>query len=81
MNEANTSDAVERMLRHRQRRRNGHRSLMIELCETEILAKDFWQAETRGDLSYNPDFQPFNTVGIKNFAEINTQGGGERLRI
>ena len=54
MNEVNTSSAAERMRRHRLRRRNGLRCLIIELRETEItrLIRDgFLAAEARDDSS------------------------------
>jgi hypothetical protein len=54
MNEANTSSAAERMRRHRQRRRNGLRCLIIELRETEItklIRQGFLAAEARDDSS------------------------------
>ena len=54
MNEVNTSSAAERMRRHRKRRRNGLRCLIIELRETEItrLIRDgFLAAEARDDSS------------------------------
>ena len=54
MNEANTSSAAERMRRHRKRRRNGLRCLIIELRETEItklIRQGFLAAETRNDSS------------------------------
>ena len=46
--------AAERMRRHRQRRRDGLRCLMIELRETEIdefLRKGLLKPETRNDTS------------------------------
>ena len=54
MNEANISSAAERMRRHRKRRRNGLRCLIIELRETEItkpIREGFLVAETRNDPS------------------------------
>jgi hypothetical protein len=56
MNEANTdpSGAAERMRRHRLRRRNGLRCLIIELRETEItklIRQGFLAAEARDDSS------------------------------
>jgi hypothetical protein len=48
------SFAAERMRRHRQRRRDGLRCLMIELRETEIdalICKGLLKAETRNDTS------------------------------
>jgi hypothetical protein len=56
MNEANTisSAAAERMRRHRKRRRNGLRCLIIELRETEItklIRRGFLAEETRNDSS------------------------------
>jgi hypothetical protein len=47
-----TSLAAERMRRHRQRRRDGLRCLVIELRETEIdalISKGLLKAETRND--------------------------------
>ena len=46
------SGAAERMRRHRQRRRDGFRCLMVELRETEIdalIALKLLTAETRND--------------------------------
>jgi hypothetical protein len=54
MNEANTSSVAERMRRHRQRRPNGLRCLLIELRETEItklIHEGFLAAEARDDSS------------------------------
>ena len=51
---ATPSLAAERMRRHRQRRRNGLRCLMIELRETEIetlIRKGLSQREMRNDRS------------------------------
>jgi hypothetical protein len=50
MNEANTSRAVERMRRHRKRRRNGLRCLPIEISDIEGL-KGLLAAEIRNDPS------------------------------
>jgi hypothetical protein len=49
---ASRSAAAERMRRHRQRRRDGLRCLMIELRETEIdalIGNGLLQAENRDD--------------------------------
>jgi hypothetical protein len=46
------SPAAERMRRHRERRRDGLRCLVVELRETEIdtlVQKGFLNAETRND--------------------------------
>jgi hypothetical protein len=51
---ATRTAAAERMRRHRQRRRDGLRCLMIELRETEIdefLRKGLLKPETRNDTS------------------------------
>ena len=51
---ATLTAAAERMRRHRQRRRDGLRCLMIELRETEIdefLRKGLLKPETRNDTS------------------------------
>ena len=50
---AGRSAAAERMHRHRERRRDGLRCLMIELRETEIdalIQRGFLNDETRNDL-------------------------------
>ena len=51
---ASRSAAAERMRRHRQRRRDGLRCLIIELRETEIdelICKGLLKPETRNDTS------------------------------
>jgi hypothetical protein len=51
---ASRSAAAERMRRHRQRRRDGRRCLVIELRETEIdvlIRKGLLKPETRNDTS------------------------------
>ena len=48
------SSAAERMRRHRQRRRDGLRCLLIELRETEIdalISRGHLKKETRNDLN------------------------------
>jgi hypothetical protein len=51
---ATRTAAAERMRRHRQRRRDGLRCLIIELRETEIddlIRKGLLKSETRNDLN------------------------------
>ena len=54
MQDSKRSSAAERMRRHRQRRRDGLRCLLIELRETEIdalISRGHLKNETRNDLS------------------------------
>ena len=53
-NSGSLSSSAERMRRHRQRRRNGLRCLMIELHEAEVdvlVQREFLKAEMRNDSS------------------------------
>ena len=54
MQDSKRPSAAERMRRHRQRRRDGLRCLLIELRETEIdalITRGHLKNETRNDLS------------------------------